>query len=136
MRKSGILKIGAIAALFFLVGAAPGWSFCTGETWLNGKSNSEVYPVKVGGMFLRGLHRIIEFPVEIGYHTYDGSKNHLGYGEGILKGLGTGLLWGVDGVLRGVWDIVTALFPDYHGEPGTHSLDSELHGGGSATTTK
>ena len=126
-----MLKIVAIAALFFMAGAAPGWCACAVEDWVNKQANSDVYYVKVGGMFLRGLHRIIEFPVEIGYHTYDGTKNHLGYGEGILKGLGTGLLWGVDDILRGAWDIVTALFPDYHGEPGTHSLSDELSGGGS-----
>ena len=130
MRKMGILKIGALAALFFLVGAAPGWCFCgAAEEWVNKQAGSDVYYVKAGGMLLRGVHRIIESPIEIGYHTYDGAKNHLGYGEGIIKGLGTGLLWTADGVLRGAWDIITALFPGYHGELGTHDLGKELHGG-------
>ena len=129
MRKKRILKIAAIAALFFLASATPGWCICTAvEDWVNGKASSDVYYVKARGMFLRGIHRIIESPIEIGYHTYDGAKNHLGYGEGVLKGLGTGLLWTVDGLLRGTWDIVTALFPDYHGEPGTHDLSAEIHG--------
>ena len=131
MRKSGILKIGAIAALFFLVGAAPGWCGCVVQDWVNKQADSDVYYVKAGGMLLRGLHRIIESPIEIGYHTYDGAKNHLGYGEGILTGLGTGALWTLDSVLRGAWDIVTALFPNYHGEPGTHDLIAELQGGAS-----
>ena len=132
MRKTGIFKIGALAALFFLVGTAPGWCLVSGEDdWLNKQANSQEYWIKAGGMLLRGLDRIVESPIEIGYHTYDGAKNHLGHGEGVIKGLGTGLLWTVDGLLRGTWDVVTALFPDYHGEPGAHNLTAELHGGSS-----
>ena len=130
MRKKEMLKIGAIAALFFLVGVAPGWSICGPvDDWVNKTASSDVYYTKTGGMFLRGVHRIIESPVEIGYYTYDGAKNHLGYGEGILKGLGTGTLWAADDIIRGAWDIMTALFPNYHGEPGTHDLGKVMHGG-------
>lgn len=126
-------RIGVLLALLLAIGATPGWSVCGPvDQWIDDTVASDVYYVKAGGMFLRGLHRIIESPIEIGYHTYDGAKNNLGYGEGVLKGLGTGVLWMADGVLRGAWDIITALFPDYHGEPGTHDLGAELHGEGAA----
>jgi hypothetical protein len=123
-------RISILLALLLVMGATPGWSVCaTVDRWVDDQAKSEVYPVKVGGMFLRGIHRMIESPVEIGYHTYDGAVNRTEYGVGALKGLGTGVLWMADSVLRGAWDIITALFPDYHGEPGTHDLDEELYGG-------
>lgn len=126
-------KIAIGVALLLVVGATPGWSICAKvDNWLDETANSNVYYAKAGGMFLRGIHRIIESPVEIGYHTYDESKNHLEYGAGVFKGLGTGVLWMADGVLRGAWDIITALFPDYHGEPGTHDLGAEIRGEGVA----
>ncbi len=115
--------------MFLLVGAAPGWcGACPLQTWANEKAASDVYYVKAGGMFVRGLHKFIEAPVEIGYYTYDESKNNFKYGAGIIKGLGKGTLWALDDVLRGTWDIVTALFPDYHGEPGTHSIFDIMKG--------
>ena len=124
-------KIGILVALFLMIGASPGWSSVCGamDNWLKDQAGSNVYYVKAGGMLLRGLDRIVESPIEIGYHTYDGAKNHLGYGEGILTGLGTGVLWMADSAIRGAWDIVTAVFPNYHGEPGTHDLGTEIHGG-------
>jgi len=128
-------RIGVLVALFLVVGAIPAWCICGAvDSWIDDQADSENYAVKAGGMLLRGLHRIIESPVEIGYHTYDGAKNNLEYGVGVLKGLGTGVLWTADGALRGAWDIITALFPDYHGEPGTHDLAAELHGGGGEGT--
>jgi len=127
-------KIGILVALFLIIGAAPGWSVCGPvDSWIDETAGSEVYYAKAGGMLLRGLHRIIESPIEIGYHTYDSTKNDLGYGEGILKGLGSGVLWMADGAIRGVWDLITALIPDYHGEVGTHDLGAELRGEGGGT---
>ena len=125
-----IKKIGILLALFMIVGSIPGWCLCsTADKWVDDQANSNIYYVKVGGMLLRGVKRIIESPVEIGYYTYDGAKNHLGYGEGVLSGLGKGIGWFADDVLRGAWDIVTAVFPNYHGEPGTHDLGAVIHGG-------
>ena len=122
-------KIGILVALFLIIGAIPGWCICGPvDKWIGETAASEVYYVKAGGMLLRGLHRIIESPVEVGYHTYDGAKNNLGYGEGVLKGLGTGVLWMGDSIIRGAWDVITALIPDYHGEPGEHDLGKEIHG--------
>lgn len=125
-------KIGVFVALFLMIGAIPGWCVCGGDAWLNDQANSENYAVKAGGMLLRGLHGVVEAPVEIGYHTYDGAVNKTEYGVGVLRGLGTGLLWTFDGAIRGAWDIVTFAFPDYHGEPGTHDLAAEIRGGGAA----
>lgn len=124
-------KTAVLLALFLVLGAAPGWSVCAVvDNWIDDQANSDIYYVKAGGMLLRGVHRIIESPVEIGYHTYKGATDELGYGEGVLKGLGTGVLWMLDSVVRGAWDIITFAFPDYHGEPGDHDLDDELYGGG------
>ncbi len=136
-RKGGetMKKIGVLLALLLAMGATPGWSVCGPvDSWIDEQAGSDNYFVKTGGMFLRGLHRIIESPVEVGYHTYDGAKNHFGYGEGVLTGLGMGFLWTADGAVRGGWDIITALFPNYHGEPGTHDLGAELRGEDTTTT--
>ena len=125
-------KIGGLVVLFLLIASNTGW--CTGD-WVSEQAASDVYYVKAGGMFLRGLQKIVTAPAELGYHTYTESKNNFQYGAGILKGLGTGALWTADGVLRGAWDIVTALFPDYHGEPGTHDISAELRGETTEATT-
>ena len=123
-------KIGVLVALFLIIGVSPGWSLCCGSfgTWVNDQASSKSYPVKVGGMFLRGVTRIATSPGELFYHIYDGSVHHTENGVGVLKGIGSGLLWTVDSALRGGWDIVTALFPDYNGEPGTHDLGAEIGG--------
>lgn len=124
-------KVAWLVALFLVIGLTPGWSICGPvDNWVDDQANSEVYYIKAGGMLLRGIHRIVESPVEIGYHTYKSTKDELGYGEGVLKGLGTGLLWTLDGAIRGAWDIVTFAFPDYHGEVGTHDLSAEIGGSG------
>ena len=129
-------RIGVVLALLLMIGSTPGWSVCGPvDQWIDDTAGSDVYYVKAGGMFLRGIHRIIESPIEVGYHVYDSAQNELGYGEGILKGFGKGLLWMVDDLLRGGWDIITALFPDYHGEPGTHDLGAELRGEAATGTT-
>lgn len=123
-------KISVLVVLFLMVGTSPAWSVCGPvDTWVDEQAGSDVYYVKAGGMILRGIHRVIESPVEIGYHTYKGATDELGYGEGILKGLGAGVLWMLDGVVRGAWDIMTFAFPDYNGEPGEHDLGAEIRGG-------
>lgn len=117
-------KIGVLLALLLLAGASPGWAICGPvDDWISEQATSDVYYVKAGGMLLRGLHRIIESPVEVACHTYKGATEELGYGEGVLKGLGTGFLWMTDSILRGAWDIVTFAFPGYHGETGTHTQE-------------
>ena len=118
-------KMGILVVLFLMVAATAGWSATCGamDDWLNTQANSSSYPVKAGGMILRGLDNIIESPVELACHSYKGATENLQYGVGILKGLGTGTLWMVDSMLRGAWDIVTFAFPDYHGEPGAHKQE-------------
>lgn len=123
-------KLGIFLALLLILGAGSAWAVID---WVDGQANSDVYYTKAGGMLLRGLDRIVESPVELACHTYKGATEDLGYGEGILKGLGLGALWTVDGVLRGAWDIITFAFPDYHGEPGTHK--QECWGGGGSSET-
>ena len=128
-------KIGCLVALFLLIGTSSGWSatISSWDTWLNDQANSDNYGIKTYGMFLRGLDRIVESPVELACHTYKGATEELGYGEGILKGLGMGTLWMVDNILRGGWDVITFAFPSYHGEPGEHK--QECWGSGAGTET-
>jgi len=134
MTKMGLFKIGIGAALLFLVGVTPAWAICGPvDEWIDTQAASEVYPVKAGGMLLRGVHRIIESPVELACHVYKGSTEELQYGVGVLKGFGYGLLWTLDSILRGAWDIVTFAFPDYHGEPGGHAQECWGANAGGAT---
>jgi len=124
-------KIGIFVALFLMVGVSVGW--CNYNDWIEEKANSGEYWTKAGGMLIRGADRIVESPLELACHTYKGTTEEIGHGEGILKGLGTGLLWMGDSILRGAWDIITFAFPDYHGEPGTHVQECwGSHAGGSS----
>ena len=130
-------KIVLLATLFLIMGASHAWAFCGAmDDWIDAKANSEVYYVKAGGMLLRGLDRIVESPIELACHTYKGSTEELGYGEGVLKGLGLGVLWMGDSIIRGAWDIVTFAFPGYHGEPGEHKQEcwGKSAGGGETTS--
>ncbi len=129
-------KIGCLVALFLLIGASSGWSAMSSslDGWLNDQAKSDNYGIKAYGMILRGLDRIVESPVELACHTYKGVTEELGYGEGILKGLGMGTLWMVDDLLRGAWDVVTFAFPGYHGEPGEHHQKCWGSGAGAETS--
>jgi len=98
----------------------PGWCGCVVHDWANEKANSDSYPVKVGGMMLRGVHGILMAPGELVCHLYHDPKENFQAGAGIARGLGNGLIWTMDGAVRGAWDILSSPFPDYHGEPTTH----------------
>ena len=128
-------KMGMLVALFLIIGATSAWAVCAPqvEDW----AKSENYWAKSGGMLLRGIERIVESPVQIACETYKGSTGeNLKYGGGIVKGLGLGVAWMLDDIVRGAWDIITFAFPDYHGEPGEHKQDCwGGNAGGSGTTT-
>lgn len=129
-------KIGLMVVLFLIIGAIPGWSICGPvDEWIETQASSDNYGIKTGGMLLRGVHRIVESPVELACHVYKGSTEDLRYGVGVLKGFGNGLLWMTDSILRGAWDIVTFAFPDYHGEPGTHKQECWGKDAGSTEAT-
>ncbi len=114
-------KISLFVILLFVLGVGPGWgAVCPIETKVGEWADSSNYPVKIGGMFLRGIHSVVKSPIEIFYHPYDELKHRPQYGLGFFKGLGIGAVWMFDHVLRGVWDVATAPIPDYNGEPGDH----------------
>ena len=128
-------KVGLFVVLFLVMGMSSAWAGCMLASWAEEKANSEVYYVKAGGMLVRGLDRIVGSPVELACHTYKGVTEDIGYGEGILKGLGLGTLWMVDDILRGAWDIITFAIPDYHGEADPHQQECWGAGAGEAKTT-
>ena len=130
-------KVGLLVVLFLVVGMSSAWALDAVGSWADETANSEVYYTKAGGMLVRGLYRIVTSPAELACHTYKGCTEEIGYGEGILKGLGEGTLWMVDGILRGAWDIITFALPDYHGEPVKHVQEcwGEGAGGAAKTTT-
>lgn len=125
-------KIALWVALFMLIAAAPGWCMCAVHTWVDEKANSESYPVKAGGMLLRGLVTIVTSPAELACHLYKEPKDNFEYGAGIARGFGKGLLYTFDNIIRGGWDILSFAFPDYHGEPVTHK--NECWGDGATDT--
>ncbi len=113
-------KVALLMALLLVVGALPGWSVCMFDNWIDKQATSTNYGTKAGGMLLRGIHGIVESPVELFYHPYDELKNRPENGIGFFKGLGLGA-WGmVDKIGHGAWDILTALVPNYNGETSTH----------------
>jgi hypothetical protein len=106
----------------------PAWAVCGPiDDWIEEKAASDSYPVKAGGMLASGVHRIVESPYELLYHTYDGTVNNFENGLGFFKGLGTGVWQLVENVGRGAIDIVGALVPGFHAPAGGH--DHKLGGG-------
>ena len=82
-------------------------------------ANSKDYVVKAPAMVVRGLSNIIMSPVEILGHSYKGTVEGKPL-VGTLEGFGSGVMWGMDRLGRGAWDVVTALAPNYNGAPPTH----------------
>ncbi|MDP3920295.1 MAG: hypothetical protein Q8R76_05765 [Candidatus Omnitrophota bacterium] len=80
------------------------------------------YVIKAPAMVLRGLANIALSPVEVVHHTYKGTMDGAPL-VGTLEGAGTGIVWGLDRAGRGIWDVLTALFPNYNGAPTTHELE-------------
>ena len=113
-------KILLVVVLTFIFGQAPVWAICPIENKVEGWADSTSYFAKMGGMWLRGIHSVVEAPGEIFYHPYDELRNRPQYGLGFFKGLGIGVFWALDRVARGVWDVATAQIPDYNGEPSDH----------------
>jgi len=116
MKKFSVLFI----FVFILNASTEGASASSFKDWTDEKAASEKYAEKVGGMMLRGLSESVTSPIEILYHTVDGTVNHFEYGFGFLEGLGTGMIWGINQGMRGLWDLIFAVVPDYNGEPGAH----------------
>ncbi|MCM8775092.1 MAG: hypothetical protein NC930_01865 [Candidatus Omnitrophica bacterium] len=82
-------------------------------------AKSTDYVVKAPAMALRGLGNIVIAPAEIFTHGYQGTMEGRPI-VGTLQGLGDGIIWCLDSVARGAWDVVTALAPKYNGAPPTH----------------
>ena len=83
---------------------------------------AEDYLTKAPAMVLRGVVNLALAPVEVVYHTYQGTIEGAPL-IGTLEGAGTGIVWGLDKAGRGIWDVLTALFPNYNGAPTTHELE-------------
>jgi len=114
-------RIAVLVAVFLVVGSVPGWSLCGAiDDWVTKQASSDNYPVKFVGLLLSGVHRVVESPYELLYHTYDGTVNNFENGLGFFKGLGEGAFRMTENVARGAWDIVSAPIPGYNGEPGGH----------------
>ena len=111
-----VKKISIFLALLLVVGITPGWSLSASfDKWVDEKASSEQYGVKLGGMLLQGVQRVLESPYEVLYHLYDGAKNEKPATVGWAKGLFTGLARGAESVMLGTVEIVSAPFPGQHG---------------------
>lgn len=110
-------KIAIMTVVLLFAGASQSFAICEKVTgWLNEKAASENYPVKLGGMMLRGVDRIVSSPVEFIDGTVDGIRNITDhYGLGLFEGIGTGTLRMLDTAGRGIVDVYGSPIPDYHG---------------------
>ncbi|HTL46560.1 MAG TPA: hypothetical protein VL688_00685 [Verrucomicrobiae bacterium] len=82
--------------------------------------DSTQYVVKMGGMMLDGVNRIVAAPFDLLYHPVQDIFVDKHYGTGLFTGLGEGLYHGVEGILIGAWNIVSSPVPNYHGETTDH----------------
>lgn len=124
-------KVAVFLVLLLVVGVTPGWSICGPiKDWVDEKAASDNYGAKSLGMLLRGIHGVVEVPLEITHHLIDGTLNEKPYVIGTLKGLGTGAAHAVETAMIGAWDVITALCPRYKGLPREHEHELFKFGGG------
>lgn len=108
-------KIAVVFAFLFLVGTISAWAICGLDPWIEGKVKSDSYSEKLVGLFVDGVHRIVESPYEIVYHPYDEVKNQHKYVTGLFSGLGKGLWYFGQDIVVAVVNIVSAPVPGTHG---------------------
>lgn len=85
-------------------------------------ADSDDYLVKAPAMIIRGVSHIGLSPLELVYHTYDGTINDTPV-LGTLKGIGEGSLFLLDHAGRGAFDILFSLVPGQNGSPSTHEIE-------------
>ncbi len=114
-------KIAILVAVFLVIGSIPGWSVCGPvDDWITKQADSTNYPVKFVGLLLSGVHRAVEAPFEVLYHSYDGTRNRFENGLGFFTGLGEGMFRGIESIGRGAVDVLSAPVPGYNGMKGGH----------------
>jgi hypothetical protein len=115
-------KIAMLMIVLMVVGSVSAFAGICPKTdkWIEGKVNSEEYVVKMGGMMLDGVNRIVAAPFDLLYHPYHDVFVEKHYGTGLFTGLGEGLFRGVEGIMVGAWNIVSSVVPGYHGETTDH----------------
>lgn len=115
-------KICLLALLIVLFASVKSWAFFAAmDKKIGDEVNSQDYSRKTGGMLLRGATGIAGSPYELFYHGFDCSMEGTPWGLGFWKGIGIGLYWTGDKLCRSAWDVLSAPWPGYRGEPGTHN---------------
>lgn len=115
--KNMLRKIAIVVFALLFAGASQSFAVCEKVTgWLDDKAASDNYPIKLGGMMLRGVDRVVSSPVRLIGGTVDGVKNITDhYGLGLFEGIGTGTFQMLDTAGRGILDVYGSPIPDYHG---------------------
>jgi len=109
-------KIAVVLALLMVVGTVPAWAVCGSiDNWIGERAQSDIYGEKLVGLLLDGIHRVVESPYELLYHPYDDIANKGEKVTGLFTGLTKGLFYGVQNIVVGAINIVSAPVPGSHG---------------------
>jgi hypothetical protein len=116
-------KIAMFVTVLMVLGSVSAWAGICPKTdsWIKSKVDSEQYVVKMGGMMLDGVNRIVAAPFDLLYHPVNDVFVDKHYGTGLFTGLGEGLFRGVEGIMVGAWNIISSPVPGYHGETTDHT---------------
>jgi len=111
-----VKKIAFLLALFLVIGSVPSFANeCPIHKWGADKAQSASYPTKVVGMLVEGVDGVVLSPLHLLSGPYNDIVKEKHYATGLFTGLGKGVVGFGKDALTGVWNIVTAIVPGYHG---------------------
>ncbi len=109
-------KTALLVALFLVIASVPSFANnCPVYKWGAEKAKSDSYPTKVVGMLVEGVDGVLLSPVHLISEPYNDIFKEKHYATGLFSGLGKGLVGFGKDALSGVWNVVTAIVPGYHG---------------------
>ena len=105
-------KIGAFLILTMVITLSPAWAIDGPvDKELAKAADHDSFGVKVPGMVLYGLYEIGESPLESLNQPYDQTVEKKDYALGFFKGINKGTYNFLEGMTRGIFDIVRSPVP-------------------------
>jgi len=93
------------------------------EVALDNQAASEEYGTRFFGKMGRGLYNLGSAPCEFIAHSFNAAMTDPRYGLGVVEGIAVGTYYGVERLVTGVWDVLSAPFPGYR-RPNQHRHES------------